>query len=482
MLRNWVLFSPPDKPGLWYFATTLNPTRSFVRKNIALLAGESFPFPGLCPTGNCAFQDLFIDLTGDRLPDAISYNASLGGNPWIARNTGNGFLDRVEIHGASAVGGPSGSFPPLKWDAQGILLADLNGDGKQDVILTSGDTGNKGIAAMLAGDVDFQVPFYLRDTSGAILPLPDDPGLAVFADVNGDGLPDLLEVVKGELHVYRHLGKRADVITTITEGTNEIHRVSWAPISDPNVHQTVRTCAFPTVCVKNGLWVVSELVSDSEGTGTRHFTYHYEDGRADALGRGWLGFAQQSVHDSATNVSTVTTFDNTRRQGTAYPYAGLPVTQTSTVTLDNGHVFTHLLSWSYQYTSSGNQVYSVLPRQLVEKEFETSVSTESSPQKQITTTNIYDVFGNATSIRRVTGDGYTSSTDTLYDNHPDTWLIAQPKLVVQAEITPSGEALARTTGYDYDANTGFLTADTIEPSGDSSLKLSRQLFRDPRAS
>jgi ABC-type transporter MlaC component len=328
------------------------------------------------------------------------------GNPRISLNSGNGFHNRVEVHVAGAFGGPTPAFPPYWVKGQrvdpSILVADLNSDGKQDLIFVGGQNGNTHPFALLGNDLGFQTPFYLKDQDGNYLPLPDKrapdaPPLAVLADINGDGLIDLVEVVNGKVHVYLRMENQPDVITRVVEGTKEDYTISWAPISNPDVHQrVVPTCSFPMICQNTGIWVVSDIASFDEEGGTRHHSYQYQDARFDALGRGWLGFAGRQETDSATGIVSATTFDNVTRKGSAYPFAELPKTESSTVTLDNGHVFSRLKIWSYQYTSTDRTpIYSVLPQQIIEEELESPISTGEAPQRLITTTySKYDAFGN----------------------------------------------------------------------------------------
>jgi RHS repeat-associated protein len=499
--------------GLWYEATRVDATRILeLPKNVALVAGESFlepHFPACDPPRDfdCGFADLFVDLNGDGAPDAISYNKSLGGNPWIARNTANGFLDRVEIHLAAPPDMTFGGFPTYwgpPWSGYkpdpGVAVADLNSDRKQDIVLTSGSPFVEGVIALLAGDDDFQTPVFLRDQDGAIIPLPDDAALATFADVNGDGLPDLVEVVDGELHVFLHMGKQPDVITRVVEGMKEDHTISWTPISNPAIHQSASTCTFPLVCVKNSIWVVTDLASPDPSGGIRHLSYTYVNGRSDGLGGGWLGFDQRQESDSATGIVSLTTYDNftqkswllTNNQigGYSYPFAGLPQSQSFSVSLDNGRQFSNVRTTSYQFASGGtSSLYSVLACQVTEKQSEASPQ-NLLPFRQIAISYQYDglpctasqgtplVFGNVTSVSRATGDGYLTTTSSQYESHPDTWLVDLATRVAQTETTPTGESTTGTTIYNYDANTGALIEQTIEPSADRSLKLVRHFSRD----
>ena len=491
-------------PGIWYAPTKLS-SGTVVSKNVGLLAGEVFPNGEWCAGSTPCFQDLFIDLNGDGLPDVVSVDTTKGGCPWIAINTGNGFLTRNVLCAPIGKDGASGWFPPYEVNGQfvkpGILTGDLNHEGKQDVILVGvpQDSGQPvALMPITSGLGGFGFPFFLQDLNGNNLPAPDNPTinnvifaepvgpLAVLADLNGDGLPDLLEVVNGELHAYIRTPRLPDVITRVVEGTTESYAVSWTPISNPDIHQSVVTCSFPTVCAKNAIWVVSDVASDDGAGGTRHLSYKYLDGRSDGLGRGWLGFDQRQETDSATGIVSLTTFDNSTQSsllpgptGTyVYPFAGLPQIESFQVALDNGDTFSQTRTTSYQYSpDSGSPFYSVLPSMVTEKQFDASPQ-NIGPIREITRTYLYDAFANPTKVTRVTGDGYTSTTSTSYDNNPEVWLVTMPTQVVETQTTPSGESVTQTTAYNFDATTGFLLGRIIEPSGDRSVTLSQQLSRD----
>jgi hypothetical protein len=103
MLRNPV---PPTSidPGMWYTAAKVR-GGSAVTRDLGLIAGEVFPNGAWCWGGAFnsfrypCFQDVFVDLNGDGLPDLVSVDNSVAaGNPRISLNSGNGFHNRVEVH------------------------------------------------------------------------------------------------------------------------------------------------------------------------------------------------------------------------------------------------------------------------------------------------------------------------------------------------------------------------------------------------
>jgi YD repeat-containing protein len=486
--------------GLWYIANRTLASGAPLSKNIALLAGEFFvPSPDVnnCASGgsNCGYTDVFIDLRGDGHPDALSYDSYRGGDYFLARNTGNGFLDRYETAPEpGATDGSSGFAPPFWINGRpnpGIVVADLNADGKQDILITSGANGNTGLAAALGQGRTwpFDPPSYLwaqSDQGLNIIPLPDDPALITIGDFNGDGLADIAEIVNGELHIYIHMGNRPDVITRIVEGTDEDHTISWSPISDPDIYHLNGTCSFPTICLNSGVWAVRDLARFDATGGTSHLTYSYANARSDASGRGWLGFEHTEEIDSATGITYESSYDNFTTKtwnqnqsfGYNYPFVGLPQTDgyNTFVGLLNSLSDVRFTTYQYVASSANPAVYSVEPSQVVDKQYDTTYNF-AQPFRQITTTYQYDSFQNPRSITRTSGDGYTNVKITDYLNDPNTWLISLPLRTTETDTTPSGESVTRTTTYGYDGS-GGLREQTAEPQGDTSVKLDRYLSRD----
>ena len=117
------------------------------------------------------------DVNGDGVPDIVT--ASLGGGVPVTVYLGNG----------------DGTFgPPI---AQSFVLsgpavfADFNGDGKMDMALNY-DQGRHGYVALGNGDGTFQTPMKVDGV--------DAPAAA--ADLNGDGIPDLVGYSATETQTY----------------------------------------------------------------------------------------------------------------------------------------------------------------------------------------------------------------------------------------------------------------------------------------
>ena len=148
----------PANPGKFLAATTLN-------------------------TGGQPNQVVSADINGDGLPDLVFADLSTSGNAIVMLQnaaTPGQFMAPLNL----ATGGMTAS----------VAIGDVNADGKPDIIATVYDSnGNNG-----------QVIVFLQSTTtpgtfaaGVTFPAGAQPQSVRIADVNGDGLPDLVVANRG---------------------------------------------------------------------------------------------------------------------------------------------------------------------------------------------------------------------------------------------------------------------------------------------
>jgi len=131
------------------------------------------------PAGLFPISLAVADVNGDGKPDLVITNNQDNGNGSVGVLLGNG-----DGTFASIVNYASGGVAP-----QSVAVADLNGDGKPDVLVSNSSSSNVGVL-LGKGDGTFRAP--LTYSTGGNTPLS-----VAIADVNGDGKPDLVVVNNG---------------------------------------------------------------------------------------------------------------------------------------------------------------------------------------------------------------------------------------------------------------------------------------------
>jgi hypothetical protein len=171
---------------------------------VTLNAGVSNPGSFQTVTNNVAFPNFIAAV----LPAGFCPSAIATGN--FAASTGS----QLAVLGKTVVGGSCTAVPPadpssvliyalaaqntqltlvkttaVDATASGLAAADLNGDGKVDLVVA--ESTSNGVKLLLGnGDGSFMAPSALISTLGAPLSL-------VLADLNGDGSPDLAATLQG---------------------------------------------------------------------------------------------------------------------------------------------------------------------------------------------------------------------------------------------------------------------------------------------
>ncbi len=140
---------------------------------------------------------------------------------------------------------------------------------------------------------------------------------AQLADANGDGLVDVVLTIANGTHAaaYTALGNGVipDLLSLITDTSGTKTTISYKPITDNNIYTKDATAVYPEIDVQDSMHVVSNILVE----GASDFNYTYTNAKRSADGRGFLGFKTITTTNSVTGIKTITTYAQT------HPYIGL---------------------------------------------------------------------------------------------------------------------------------------------------------------
>ena len=273
-------------------------------------------------------------------------------------------------------------------------------------------------------------------------------GLLAAGDWNGDGGGDLWRSDYPTVQ-YRN-GFAPDLVTSVTTGLGATTGITYKPITDQSVHAKDSGSVYPTIDLTAPVYVVSQVNASNGVGGARTVTYTYAGAKANAHGRGFLGFRQIVATDTATGISTTANY----RQD--FPYIGL---MSSREKRTGGGTLLNRLTNSFGATALGGTRHFIYLSQNVDESFELNGAAVAT----LTTANTFDSFGNATQIVATSNDGYVKTTANTYTNDTANWILGRLTRATVTSRLPNLTVATRTSSFAYDAANGLLTQEVIEP-------------------
>ncbi len=345
--------------------------------------------------------------------------------------------------------------PGYDWDGTRGYV-DANADGKADLCrLVASPVGGQEVWCSVTLDKSYwQQPVIGRMGVGPGL---NTEGSRGYPDVNGDGKADFCRVygpMGGTYHVFcTYLdgspGKIRNLLQTATTGLGDRINIDYKPLPDPTVYTKYSDATYPTRDLQGPMYVVSQY-SQSDGIGGEYtFHYHYEGLKADGE-HGMLGFRKMVVTDSRTGLVNTTVYNQ------SYPTEGMPEstethTGSGTLLLRSVNTYTH-------HSPDGKcQVVELAGSEEYSYELDGALITD------ISTANTYDAFGNVSSISIDSHDGYSKTTTNSYTNDTAKWYLGRLTRAQVTSTAPGGASATRTSAFEYDAATGLLTKESVEP-------------------
>ncbi|WP_253707510.1 FG-GAP-like repeat-containing protein [Bradyrhizobium sp. WD16] len=452
---------------------------------VSLNTGTSFGAPQLWIAyfvTAAGYQDnnvnprMLADVNGDGLPDVVGFAAtgvyvSLNtgtsfGTPqlWIAQYVINaGWTDTntyprmlVDVNGdglPDVVGfGGDGvdvslntgtSFGPLQnWIANFVsaagyqgnnvyprMLADVNGDGLPDVV----GFAATGVYVSLNTGTSFGTPqlwvaYFVKNAGFS----DSNTYPRMLADLNGDGLPDVVGFaatgVYASLNAGANFGPPPDIVSSLSTGLGTKTAISYLPATNKSVATKGTGTAFPLLDLSAPVFLVSQVDASNGIGGTYSSRYTYSGGRVDTRGRGFLGFAQTTIKDLQTGVVEATNY----RQD--FPFIG--VASSSTRTLGTQILSQSASSYQFSNASGGTTISpaSAPYRMWLSQNVSSSQDLDGTALPTVTTGYQYDSYGNPTQVSASTSDGFSKTTVNTYANDTTNWYLGR---LIGAAVTSS---------------------------------------------
>ncbi|MES1944210.1 hypothetical protein PC39_08844 [Salinisphaera sp. PC39] len=180
-----------------------------------------------------------------------------------------------------------------------------------------------------------------------------------------------------------------------------------------------------------------------------------------------LGFRVFVAENLNTGIKEITEFSQD------FPYTGMvthKVTE-STDSLGNTTTLTETQNTLATKTLGSGDSERYFPYVATNDEHFYDLTNNSTPLTTTRTETTYDDYGNATQVvqRRFQGatpgvDTHTTTTTNQYTNTPSQWLLGRLTHSNVTKMNPDGASVTRETAYEYDAVTGLLTAEIVEPN------------------
>jgi hypothetical protein len=384
---------------------------------------------------------------------------------------------------------------PFDGEVDQLLAGDLDGDGREDILAFHRNAlGVDELTVLRLGAAQkleaIPIGVHARSTLG---------------DFDGDGRLDLAYWANGLFTVDRGMGETFDRITEVHDAFNPHPREAIDYVTEPLPGHGIY--AFPQRRIDQSFTVVREHRVHqggdvvSAGAKERRHVFHYRGPRADAHGRGFLGFSVVEEWDPDRLAETITTYDNVTADQRVYPFAFVPESIQRAVVIDGTgtRARVHRIEFKNEIDHlNGGKTYFVHPAAFRSLEWEEDVSVDLEDKAELHLgaidgadehtalrvrhgSSTYDEYGNLLSETRRTLHGVESKTVSTYEKRVDDWLIGL--LSTQTTTSATSESfpppLPRHVAYQYEARGllchVFLEKDDPDPSLPEVLTYTRDL-------
>ncbi len=429
------------------------------------------------------------DINGDGLGDLL-YQTE-------ATESGNGTSYSYWLSKGDGTGSRHTLFMDDYDDTSSMQLFDINRDSRTDIIYFNTATKHWRVRYQ-----NREGGFSLASNLLLVRDFNEDSSLVFPADWTGDGTLGFGRVNfnSRELFTWRDsisesVTANQVVISDITNGFGVSTNIDYELMTRPSIYKRGNFDddmpygnGAPVFDLISPTYLVSRVDSSAPGYVNNVYqddnklsvSYFYEGQRAQAGGRGLLGFEKVYTYDPQRNVTTETTY----RQD--FPFTGMPLSTLQYIgqraaTPASNKILSEATNSLLAFTFHGGKTHYPYIKTSIETMYGLNdAATLTQKKSVIETTNTYTKVGdnylNMTGSVVVTKDAsniekssITTSNIFGADNVPNWWLGRITKTTV-THSRPNTTDIVRESEFTYDAD-GMLKTETVAPNGGARLKL-----------
>ncbi|UDF35499.1 UNVERIFIED_ORG: FG-GAP-like repeat-containing protein [Shinella sp. XGS7] len=273
-----------------------------------------------------------MDFNGDGRTDCLAPQASVayGGTLYVSDGTGG-----LTLLGGIAPAELSSGMLNIVSQNYGVLVGDLNGDGRDDLIRWHDNPALNRIY-LSNGDGSFTQQSDLGGMAGFQLEHSDGSYTMVAGDFRGLGVREFLRVSKyapdlsapetANALLVSNESRPADLMLESVAGTGARSSVTYTPLTAQDGRYksdrgTPKQAAHPLVDLSPASWVITTHAVDAAvGQEREYVEYAYAGMKADVRGHGLLGFREVRKSSQGANGGWTTSVTEYVQN---YPYTGV---------------------------------------------------------------------------------------------------------------------------------------------------------------
>lgn len=352
--------------------------------------------------------DLIVgDFNGDGLADLTGYTGS--GKTWeMCLSMGTGFDCRntevVEAH------------------VRHLVQGDFDGDGRTDI---AGDHGSHVWTVLLGRGHNFV-------TAGVWSGHDGHYEHNVGGDFNGDGITDMSAYTgSGQTWHVTHSSAISSRLSSVTDGLGRTVAVTYKPLTNSAVYTKGNAAVYPVIDIQAPVHVVSQSRLSNGLGGANATDYNYGELRAEqGSGRGSQGFRWIKSKEVATGIENHVEY----RQD--WPFTGLAsLAETRLARTGNSGLLKRITTTYQQQAGSHSSTKFISANWTVE----TSWDLNGAAFPTMTTTTVYNNWGDATQVKVATSDGGSVTTNNDYlaaSTSGGKWILGRLIKATVTHITP----------------------------------------------